>query len=186
MNIKSGSFSWSRIILNQVLKKPTKHPINSISRKLSTFQHFPSSQTHPGFSFPGKHRLFSSAGTVQELLKEVEWEKQKERDQRKRAGQEVDDIDAEDEEDYMGVGPMLEKLEKEKLKDSGDLNMEEEPTDSESDDDDERFTDEAMDKQADQFMKKFKRHEELLKNFTQAGIHTHTHIYTYSYVYYHG
>ncbi|KAK9289600.1 hypothetical protein L1049_007756 [Liquidambar formosana] len=167
MGTKSKLFSWSRLIVSQVLKKPTKPPLNP-SQRISTLPHFPTFQTHPGFCFPGKYRLFSSATTVQELLKEVEWEKQRERDQRKRAGQDVVDVDAEDEEDYMGVGPLIEKLEKEKLKDTGDLNMYEEPTDSDSEDDDERFTTEAMEKRADEFEKKFKRHEELLKNFTEA------------------
>lgn len=69
----------------------------------------------------------------------------------------------------MGVGPLIEKLEKEKIKDTGDLDAFEEPTDSESDEDDERFTEDAVKKRAEDFEKKFKRHEELLKNFTQAG-----------------
>ncbi|KAF5938814.1 hypothetical protein HYC85_023073 [Camellia sinensis] len=69
----------------------------------------------------------------------------------------------------MGVGPLIEKLEKEKLKNSGadQLNMYEEPTDSESEDD-ERFSPEDIKKRAQVFEKKFKRHEELLKNFTEA------------------
>ncbi|CBI21991.3 unnamed protein product, partial [Vitis vinifera] len=68
----------------------------------------------------------------------------------------------------MGVGPLIEKLEKEKLKSSGDLNMYEERTDSDSDEDDERFTTEAVKKRAEVFEKKFKRHGELLNNFAEA------------------
>ncbi|KAA8534708.1 hypothetical protein F0562_032225 [Nyssa sinensis] len=126
----------------------------------------PNSHLHLGFAYSG-NRFFSSARTIQELLVDVEREKQKEREERKRAGLDAADIDAEDEEDYMGVGPLIEKLEKEKLKDAGDLNMYEEPTDSESEDD-ERFTPEAIKKRTDEFEKKFKRHEELLKNFANA------------------
>uniref|UniRef100_A0A5B7C1C9 S5 DRBM domain-containing protein n=1 Tax=Davidia involucrata TaxID=16924 RepID=A0A5B7C1C9_DAVIN len=133
---------------------------------------FPKSHPHLGFANSG-NRFFSSssatsARTIQELLADVEREKQKEREERKRAGLDAADIDAEDEEDYMGVGPLIEKLEKEKLKDTGgDLNSYEEPTDSESEDD-ERFTPEAIQKRTDEFEKKFKRHEELLKNFAEA------------------
>lgn len=105
---------------------------------------------------------------MQELLAEVEREKQREKEQRKRAGLDVKEIEDEDEEDYMGVGPLIEKLEKEKLKSSGDLNMYEERTDSDSDEDDERFTTEAVKKRAEVFEKKFKRHGELLNNFAEA------------------
>lgn len=105
---------------------------------------------------------------MQELLAEVEREKQREKEQRKRAGLDVKEIEDEDEEDYMGVGPLIEKLEKEKLKNSGDLNMYEERTDSDSDEDDERFTTEAVKKRAEVFEKKFKRHGELLNNFAEA------------------
>lgn len=99
----------------------------------------------------------------------MEREKQREREQRKRAGLDTKDIDREDEEDYMGVMPLIEKLEKEKLKDTGDLNLYEEPTDSDSDEDDERFTPDAVKKRFDEFQRKFTRHEELLNNFTEAG-----------------
>lgn len=105
---------------------------------------------------------------VHDLLAEVEKDKQREREQRKRAGLDTKDIDAEDEEDYMGVTRVIEKLEKEKLKNTGDLNQYEEPTDSDSDDDDERFGTEAIKKRRDEFERKFKRHEEFLKNFTEA------------------
>ncbi|KAH7842278.1 hypothetical protein Vadar_003481 [Vaccinium darrowii] len=107
---------------------------------------------------------------IQELLAELEREKNKEREERKKEGLDTADIDAEDEEDYLGVGPFIEKLEKEKekeKKDTGDLNMYEEPTDSESEDD-ERFAPDAVKKRAELFEKKFTRHKELLKNFTDA------------------
>lgn len=70
----------------------------------------------------------------------------------------------------MGVGPLIDKLEKEKLKDpGGEPNRYEEPTDSDSDDDDERFTSEAVEKRTADFEKKYKRFEDLIKNFTDAG-----------------
>ena len=107
---------------------------------------------------------------VHDLLAEVEKERHREREQRKRAGLDTKDIDAEDGEDYMGVMPLIERLEKQKLKDTGELNRYEERSDSDSDDDDERFSNEAVKKRKDEFDRKFKRHEELLKNFTEAGI----------------
>ncbi|KAL0302923.1 UNVERIFIED_CONTAM: 30S ribosomal protein S5 [Sesamum radiatum] len=69
----------------------------------------------------------------------------------------------------MGVGPLIEKLEKEKAKgEPRDLDRYEEQTDSDSDDDDDRFSEESENKLIDQFEKKFKKHEELLDNFTTA------------------
>ncbi|KAJ7949897.1 putative 30S ribosomal protein S5 [Quillaja saponaria] len=168
MNAKSPafSFSWARLILNQTLRKSTKPQIG-VSRKITTSPHFTSSQS-PSFCFQGKSFYCTDSRVVQDLLVEVERDRQREREQRKRAGLDTQDIDAEDEEDYMGVGQLIEKLEKKKLKETGNLNMVEEPTDSESDDDDEWNTAEAISKRQDQFERKFKRHEELLKNFTDA------------------
>nr|XP_023885041.1 uncharacterized protein LOC111997207 [Quercus suber]POE69990.1 30s ribosomal protein s5 [Quercus suber] len=168
MATKSQPFSWSRLLLNyQILKKPTKPPLH-FSRKISTFTHFPTSQT-PKISFLTKtHYSTVSERVVHDLLAEVEKERHREREQRKRAGLDTKDIDAEDEEDYMGVMPLIERLEKEKLKDTGELNRYEERSDSDSDDDDERFSNEAVKKRKDEFDRKFKRHEELLKNFTEA------------------
>ncbi|CAK9174311.1 unnamed protein product [Ilex paraguariensis] len=98
-----------------------------------------------------------------------EREKQKVREETKRMGLDTTDIDAEDEEDYMGVGLIIEKLEKEKLKDPDvNLNLYEEAIDSDTNDDDERFTPDAIKKRSDKFKKKFKWHEELLKSFTNA------------------
>ncbi|GMY06927.1 30s ribosomal protein s5 [Fagus crenata] len=167
MATKSRSFSWSRLLNYQVLKKPTKTPLH-FSRKISTTPHFPTSQT-PNFSFlTNAHYSTASNRVVQDLLAEVERERSREREQRKRAGLDTKDIDAEDEQDYMGVMPLIEKLEKEKLKDTSDLNQYEERSDSDSDNDDERFTPEAVKKRKDEFDRKHKRHEELLKNFTEA------------------
>lgn len=118
--------------------------------------------------------MSSSSGdrVVRELLAEVEREKQREREQRKKAGLGTADIDAEDDEDYMGVGRLIEKLEKENQKqvDPRILNMREEPTDSESEEDDHRFTPEAIYRRQEIVKKKLRRHEELLDNFTKSGM----------------
>lgn len=106
------------------------------------------------------------------LLAEVEREKNEERAERRKAGLDTSCIDAEDEEDFLGVGPLIEKLEKEKQKiiSSELLNMYEEPTDSESEDD-ERFTPDALRKKGELFERKIERHEDLLANFVDAGIY---------------
>lgn len=99
----------------------------------------------------------------------MERERKREKEERQKAGLDTADIDADYDEDYMGVDSIIEKLDKQKLKgESSELNRYEEATDSDSDDD-ERFSADKMNKQADQFEKKFKRHEELLEKFTKAG-----------------
>lgn len=67
----------------------------------------------------------------------------------------------------MGVGPLIEKLEK-KLEEEK-FSYFDAPTDSNSDDDDERWSPDAINKRWEASDKKFKRYEELLKNFTDAG-----------------
>ncbi|ERN15881.1 hypothetical protein AMTRI_Chr07g25540 [Amborella trichopoda] len=109
-------------------------------------------------------RFSSYERVVQELLAEVEREKQREREEKKRAGEPVNDED--EEEDYMGVGKLIEKLEGEKVNET-DLMRYEEYTDSDSDED-ERPSAEEMKKRVDLFEKKFKRHQELVKNFVSA------------------
>lgn len=106
------------------------------------------------------------------LQAQVERQKQKEREERIRMGLDTADIDAEDNEDYLGVGPLIDKLEKEKIKHPPNPEIDmmfEEPTDSESDEDDDRFSPEAVQKRSDDFERKFERHKEILKNFTDAS-----------------
>ncbi|CAJ2676845.1 unnamed protein product [Trifolium pratense] len=109
-------------------------------------------------------RTTSDARTVQDLLAQVERDRQREKNERIRAGLDTADIDAETEEDYMGISSLIEKLEKEKLKETTELNRYEEPTDSDSDEEDA----DAYQKRVDDFDKKCKRHEEMLQNFTDA------------------
>ncbi|XP_022744525.1 uncharacterized protein LOC111295335 [Durio zibethinus] len=163
----SSHFSDISSLPNGTPKIATK-PHFSFSRKISTFSHFPTNQA-PKSSLSSKKCHFSTAissRVVEDLLAELEREKQRERDDRKRRGLDTKDIDEADQEDYMGVMPLIEKLEKEKLKDTPDLDLYEEPTDSDSDEDDE--TVEAGEKRLEDFQKKYKRHEELLKHFANA------------------
>ncbi|KAK7351467.1 hypothetical protein VNO77_10954 [Canavalia gladiata] len=117
-------------------------------------------------SFLGKSLYSTTSDTsiVQDLLAQVERDRLREKNERTRLGLDTADIDAECEEDYMGIGPLIEKLEKEKLKDCPELNRYEEPTDSDSDEED---RDEYRKKFQD-FERKFEKHKELVKNFTDA------------------
>lgn len=101
---------------------------------------------------------------IRDLLGELELERKRERDERKRKGLGTEDIDREEEEDYMGVSPLIEKLQKEKWN-TEDLMLEEEPTDSDSED--EKEVDEE-EKAWEMFETKLERHEELLGNFAEA------------------
>ncbi|GMH27967.1 hypothetical protein Nepgr_029810 [Nepenthes gracilis] len=173
--IKLKAIGWlSRIILIQTNKFESLQPLlhhpfsqNFASTNSILLPYLPSIPCYQtrGLSFSSSAAAAASR-TVQELLAEVEKEKHREREAKRKAGINVDEED-EEEEDYMGVGPIIEKLEKEKLKSTGDLNSYEEPTDSDSEDD-ERFGPEEVKKRRDAFEKKFKRHEELLKSFTEA------------------
>ncbi|KAJ0034070.1 hypothetical protein Pint_26187 [Pistacia integerrima] len=109
-----------------------------------------------------------SQPVAQDLLAQVERDKQREREARKRLGLDTKDIDAEDEEDYTGVGPMIEKLEKKLRTIPEEFIRNEEPTDLDRDEDDERFSREAVQKRYQLFQKKFKRFEELVRSFVDA------------------
>ncbi|GAB2282384.1 hypothetical protein Dimus_016929 [Dionaea muscipula] len=201
--------SKPRIAPKQCLSRLLQFTENAKPRN-PTFHHAPitiSTNTplpNPSFfRFPfTQSRLFSSASfrfddddgeiddgqahrIIDDLLAEVEREKYHEREARKRAGENVDE-EEEEEEDYMGVGPLIEKLEKEELKDDGkDRFVFEEPTDSETEDDDDgddRFDEDGgddtkkkkkkeMEKQRELLIKKFKKHEELFSNFIAADTH---------------
>ncbi|KAL0317546.1 UNVERIFIED_CONTAM: 30S ribosomal protein S5 [Sesamum angustifolium] len=147
------------------------HPLlstNTVSNPLFT------GQTTRNYSvnfadLPLNSRLAAAERALQDISYQVQRQRMREREERIKAGLDTADLDAEEEEDYLGVGPLIEKLEKEKAKgEPRDLDRYEEQTDSDSDDDDERFSEEAENKLIDQFEKKFKKHEELLDNFTKA------------------
>ncbi|CAI9090798.1 OLC1v1025650C1 [Oldenlandia corymbosa var. corymbosa] len=158
---RSRATLWSRIILNQL------HHISGTGLR-------PARPTmNP--SCPAITRHFSASPDaaevqrqIQNLLFQIEKDRQREREERKRKGLDTADIDAEEDEDSIGVGPLIEKLEKRKAKEDADSNLYEEWSESDSDDDDERYSPEAVQKKIDVFEKKFKRHEQLLKSFTDA------------------
>lgn len=115
---------------------------------------------------------------VQELLAEVERERQLEREEKRKAGVVLGDDDGDSEsEDYMGVTPLIEKLEKKKAKELENIDQFWEPTDSESDDD-ERYSVEEVKKRVDAFENKCKRFGELLKSFAESGCITFISLFT--------
>lgn len=105
---------------------------------------------------------------IRDLCFELEREKEREKEDRRRLGQDTTGINAEEFEDFMGVGPLIEKLEKENV-DEAKLNLYEERNDSDYEDEDERIMPEA-ERTYGFFQKKFKRHSELLENFVNSGI----------------
>ncbi|OMP00030.1 Ribosomal protein S5 [Corchorus olitorius] len=159
-------FSVTPPLPNDTLKPPSK-PHSSFSRKISTFSRFRTNRT-PKSSLCSKkaHFCTEAMSDFEDLLDEVESEKKRERDDRQRKGLDTKDIDDEDEEDYLGVMPLIQKLEKRASKEPEYLP---EPTDSDSSDEDEEiFSSEADEKREEVFEKKFKRHKELLDEFTKA------------------
>jgi len=129
---------------------------------------------------PRRHLAFSaSAGgarpqiqserAVHELLAEVERERQRERqDRRASEGAQDEEAAEEEEEDYLGVKPLIEKLERRKAKEAAADEGYWEPTDSDSDEEDERYTPDAIKRRVDEFERKCKRHGELLRSFAEA------------------
>ncbi|KAL8052296.1 hypothetical protein ABFX02_06G201812 [Erythranthe guttata] len=109
-------------------------------------------------------RAADAERALQELTYQAERERMREREERIKAGLDVADLDAEEEEDYMGVNPLIEKLEKEKAKgDPPNLNRYEEATDSESE------VDEVEEeKQMAKYEKISEKHEDLLDKFAKA------------------
>ncbi|KAL9271979.1 hypothetical protein AKJ16_DCAP22651 [Drosera capensis] len=121
---------------------------------------------------------------VDELLAEVEREKHLEREAKKRAGLEIEEN--EEEEDFMGAGELIERLEKQALKESEEgkdgFGFEEET--EEDDDGDDRFEDgiaarrrvrEREVEERELLDKKFAKHGDLINNFANAETHSEAH-----------
>lgn len=157
-----GYIHHGRTGLRHILRFRTATGVVSNSGRSQSRAAFPSHSPILG------NVLFFSTGDkyLNEITAEVERDRRRERNERLRLGLDTADIDTESEQDYMGVGPLIAKLEKEMLKESPELNRYEEPTDSD-DDSDEETKDEA-DKKMSDFEKKRDKHTDLLKNFIEA------------------
>nr|AVY91801.1 ribosomal S subunit [Saccharum hybrid cultivar SP80-3280] len=112
------------------------------------------------------NQRIQSERVVHELLAQVERERQ---DRRVKDGKDQEEEpEEEEEEDYMGVKPLIEKLERRKAKEAAADEGFWEPTDSDSDEDDERYTPDAIKRRVDEFERKCKRHGEYLQSFAEA------------------
>lgn len=160
--IQYGRHSFTKILRSasatNVFRNSVRSPLGYAATTLPSCSHFHGKSLYS---------TASDARVVMELLKEVEKDRLREKNERLRAGLDTADIDAETEDgyDYMGVSSLIEKLEKEKLKETSELNRYEEPTDSDSDDEEDL---DANQKKVDDFERKFRRHEEMIQNFTEA------------------
>lgn len=176
MSLRARASSWPRLLLR---RNHLHNPRSYFSRQIYTIDAsaFPrrisvnqtpwiASQTH---RFSARTMSPAEADrVVRDLLSEVEKEKQREREERQRQGLDFKDIDDEDDEDYLGIQPFIERLTKQKLKDDGELNRREESSDSDSELDEVDWDEER--KKEDIFNKKFQRHKELLQTLTKSGM----------------
>ncbi|XP_018446323.1 uncharacterized protein LOC108817980 [Raphanus sativus] len=176
MSFRARASSWTRLLLRRRNPRYSSSPqICSLDASGSAFPTritpWISSQSHrfssSSSSFASTISPAEADRVVRDLLAEVEKEKQREREERQRQGLDCKDIDDEDEEDYLGIEPFIERLKKQNSKDDGgELNRREESSDSDSELDEVDWDEER--KKEDVFNKKFQRHKELLQTLTKS------------------
>uniref|UniRef100_J3L8Q9 S5 DRBM domain-containing protein n=1 Tax=Oryza brachyantha TaxID=4533 RepID=J3L8Q9_ORYBR len=140
------------------------------SRIVSQRRHFAFSASSSSSS-SGSSRLqkIQSERVIHDLLAELDRERQEDRKDAAADADDDDDDDDDEEEDYLGVKPLIEKLERRKAKEAASPDDSFwEPTDSDSDEEDERYTPDAIKRRVDEFERKCKRHDELLRSFAEA------------------
>ncbi|XP_051120141.1 uncharacterized protein LOC127243938 [Andrographis paniculata] len=167
--IRRYSSSFARLLIRRprILPSAPYRPALSSSNVASTSRIIRNYSTHFS-SLSLNARVAAADRALKDITNQAIRERAREREERIKAGLSTEDLDAEEEEDYMGVGPLIEKLEREKAKgEPRDLHRYEEPTDSESDDD-ERNSPAEVNKRMEQFEKKFDKFEQLLDNFANA------------------
>ncbi|XP_010553816.1 PREDICTED: serine/threonine-protein kinase MRCK alpha [Tarenaya hassleriana] len=180
---KSRASSWSRLLVyRNHLRNPSiagpagvvaNPPSPSLfSRNFSVSPHFPrnlipwNAPQRSRFSTSSRMSRAEAARALNDLRMDIEKDRERERQERRRQGLDTKDIDAEDEEDYLGIGPFIEKLEKLNAKETGDLNRYEEPTDSDSEF--EEIDWDAERKKDEIFKKKHQRHKDLLQGLADC------------------
>ncbi|XP_031106845.1 uncharacterized protein LOC116011423 [Ipomoea triloba] len=160
---RKSATQLSRLILNQL--RPistssssavgTSNPAVVLRPLLPSPSHF---LPAPRFLSSASYRERQWEGKFDDLFSQERSELLKEKEERIKQGLDTADLDARAAE--------LDKREENQKKESAAAY--EEPTDSDSDDEDERWGTDALRKRWDVFEKKFERHEQLLKNFTNA------------------
>ncbi|CAH8307391.1 unnamed protein product [Eruca vesicaria subsp. sativa] len=182
MSFRTRASSFTRLLLRRNPRSSSSlRQISTLNTSSSTFPRHISPWISSSHNHHHHHRRFSSSSSsastispaeadrvIRDLLTEVEKEKQREREDRQRQGLDCKDIDAEDEEDHLGITPFIEKLKKQNLKDenSSELNRREESSDSDSELDEVDWEEER--KKENIFNKKFQRHKELLQTLTKS------------------
>lgn len=176
--------AWARLISLRPLPLPYQHHHNH--QQLASRIMPP--RRYLAFSAGGAEKSYQqiqSERVVHDLLAELERERQRDREDRRKEGKGDDKEDGEEEEeDYMGIKPLIEKLERRKAKEAAAADEGFwEPTDSDSDEDDERYTPDAIKKRVDEFDRKCKRHAELLNSFAEAGKNSHFHLIRFEFTF---
>uniref|UniRef100_A0A1J3IX82 30S ribosomal protein S5 n=1 Tax=Noccaea caerulescens TaxID=107243 RepID=A0A1J3IX82_NOCCA len=178
MSFRTRASSWPRLLVYGNPRSSISRQICTIEAAVSAFPRRISGSFFPVNETPwiaSQRHPFSSASTmspgeadrvIRDLLADVEKDKQREREERQRQGLDCKDIDDEENEDYLGIEPFIEKLKKQNLKDDGELNRREESSDSDSELDEVDWDEER--KKEDIFSKKFKRHKELLQTLVES------------------
>ncbi|GMJ11323.1 hypothetical protein like AT1G64880 [Hibiscus trionum] len=172
------SLSRKNILPNTHYPKTPVKPHFSFCRNISYFPNIQTPNSPLSFNRWNFSRAFSSDDSsdddgdaddddlMADVFAEIEQEKQREREDRIRKGLDTKDLDEEDNEDYMGVTALIEKLEKRHLKEKNmrvDFDFDDlSDSDSESEDEGD------YEKREEQFERKKKMHEQLLKNFCEA------------------
>nr|XP_020150166.2 uncharacterized protein LOC109735364 [Aegilops tauschii subsp. strangulata] len=169
--------AWARLLSHRnvaAAAAPGSLPHLAGPRIAPQRRHLAFSSASPGAGGAGRDKEppFNEQ-TVYDLLAQLERERQKEREDRRRAGagggEGKGDEEEEEEEDFLGVKPLIEKLERRNAKEA---NLPDEsflePSDSESDEDDERFSSDSIRRRVDEFDRKCKRQSELLRSFAEA------------------
>ncbi|KAF0895430.1 hypothetical protein E2562_012438 [Oryza meyeriana var. granulata] len=173
---RAATAAWARLLslqpsplvssshhLSSRIASPRRHFAFSASASAS------SSSSSSSSSFRGsKLQQIQSERVIHDLLAELERERQRDRQDAGAAADPDHDGDAE-EEDFLGVKPLIEKLERRRAKEAAAPDDSFwEPTDSDSDEEDERYTPDAIKRRVDEFERKCKRHSELLRSFAEA------------------
>ncbi|KAJ6831555.1 uncharacterized protein M6B38_348190 [Iris pallida] len=159
--LRSKRITNPYIVRRLVLHKPSKPPLQLIPAR-----HFSFVNTNRDNKKDSSSEIDGDA-VIRGLLAELERERRLEREDRQKRGLDTADLDREAEEDYLGITPLIEKLEKRKPDDPRDYD-DWEPTDTDSDEEDERWSPQENKRRMAEFVKKWERHKELLDAFAKA------------------
>ncbi|KAL5200102.1 hypothetical protein ABZP36_021305 [Zizania latifolia] len=168
---RAAAAAWARLLaLRPIPLASSTHHLSS--RIAPPRRHFAFSASASASSGGAKLQQIQNERVIYDLLAELERERQRDReDKASQPGSDAAasaDSDSDEDEDYLGVKPLIEKLERRKAKEEAAQDDFWEPTDSDSDEEDERYSADAIKRRVDEFDRKCKRHSELLRSFAEA------------------